>query len=459
MAYKTVICYAREDKIFRGELERHLSNLRRQQVIISWSDREIPPGAEWRKEIDTQLNTADLILLLISSDFMDSDYCYSIEMQQALQRHNAGFARVIPILLRAADWKNAPFSGLQILPEDARPIAQWRDRDEAWNSVVQEIRRVLDETSQMEEESDNILPLVIQKSSKEHAEKEPNELGKPTVAKPMLLALAIDVSDSMKAPILDYTGNTIKRWTSVQNAVEHFIHLGVSWVQDPQIQEVLPLYYLMAYGFGFKELMHTLGRRKKPGGAVRDLLAHPTLTSLPSTADLDLHWNEYKKHLLSQKEYTGDLFGSTPLRQALVTIRNRIREECKKRSFTLPMLLLLISDGLADEGESPLPIIKDLHAMGVVTLSFYLASKDILAPQKLYKKEEGHWPEGAKVMFQCASPLHQDNYVMQEMFAYLSDHGWKPQEGARLFAQVNQAQGLDTFLELLLRGSANEKRA
>lgn len=96
--------------------------------------------------------------------------------------------------------------------------------------------------------------------------------------------------------------------------------------------------------------------------------------------------------------------------------------------------------------------------MGVVTLSCYLANKDILAPQKLYKKEESHWPEGAKMMFQRASLLHQDNYVMQEMFAYLSDHGWKPQEGVRLFAQVNQAQGLDTFLELLLRGSANEKR-
>lgn len=443
--------------MFREELERHLSNLRRQQVIISWSDREIAPGAEWRKEIDAQLKTADLILLLISADFMSSEYGYSVEMQQALQRHNTGLARVIPILLRAVDWKNAPFSELQMLPEDARPIAQWRDRDEAWSSVVQEIRRVLDETSETEEESNTTTP-IIQKSSKDHAEREPNEPGKPTVAKPMLLALAIDVSDSMKHPILDHAGKTIQRWTSVRNAVEHFVHLGVSWVQDPQIQEVLPLYYLTAYGFGFKELMYTLGWRKKPGGAVRDLLAHPTLTSLPSTADLDLHWNEYKKHLLSQKEYTGDLFGSTPLRQALVTIRNRIREECKKRSFTLPMLLLLISDGLTDEGENPLPIIKDLHAMGVVTLSCYLANKDILASQKLYRKEESHWPEGAKMMFRCASPLHQDNYVMQEMFAYLSDHGWKPQEGARLFAQVNQAQGLDTFLELLLRGSVNEKR-
>lgn len=103
MAHKTVICYAREDKDFREELDHHLSNLRRQQLIISWSDREIAPGTEWKKEIDAQLSTADLILLLISSNFMDSEYCYGVEMQQALQRHHAGHARVIPILLRAVE--------------------------------------------------------------------------------------------------------------------------------------------------------------------------------------------------------------------------------------------------------------------------------------------------------------------------------------------------------------------
>ena len=98
---------------------------------MSWSDKEIVPGTEWRKGIDAQLNTADLILLLISAYFMSSEYCYSIEMQQALQRHHAGQARVIPILLRAVDWKEAPFSELQMLPEDARSVAQWKDRDEA----------------------------------------------------------------------------------------------------------------------------------------------------------------------------------------------------------------------------------------------------------------------------------------------------------------------------------------
>jgi hypothetical protein len=262
----------------------------------------------------------------------------------------------------------------------------------------------------------------------------------------------------MKRPILDHTGKTIQRWTSVSNAVEHFVHLGVAWVKDPGTQRVLPLYYLMAFGFGFKETMYGFGMRKTPGGAVRDLLAHPSLTSLPSATELSEYWNDYKDHLLTMKAYTGDLFGSTPLCQALATIRDRINAECNQRSFTFPVLLLIISDGLSDDGD-PLPLIEELHTMNVTTLCCYLADRDILAPKQLYDVEEGSWSGGAKLLFQCASTLHRDNYVSQAMFDYLSDHGWHPREGVRLFAQVNQAEALDSFLEVLLQGSSTERRA
>jgi hypothetical protein len=463
MTLKIVICYAHADKDMCDELDRHLSNLKRQQLITSWSDREISPGSEWKKEVNAQLGAAHLILLLISSDFMASDYCYSIEMDYALKRHNEGSARVIPILLRPLDWENAPFYELQVLPDGSRPVTEWKSRDGAWENVVLGIRKAIGDMINLEIETkeDNISSISVHNSTQKSAT--PQRLvgneDKPSVEKPLLICLAIDVSDSMKQPIIDHTGKTIKRWSSVSNAIEHFVQLGVSWVQDPETQNVLPLYYLMAYGFGFRELMHTIGRRKKPGGSVRDLLAHPSLPSLPSASDLSEHWNDYKNHLMTQREYTGDLFGSTPTRQALIMIRNRIREEYKKKAFTLPTLLLIISDGLADDGENPLPIIKELHSMGVITLSCYLADKDILASRQLYKKEQAYWSDGAKLMFQCASPLHLDNYVMQAMFDYLSDYGWKPQEGARLFAQVNQAKELENFLEVLLRGTANEKRA
>ncbi len=204
--------------------------------------------------------------------------------------------------------------------------------------------------------------------------------------------------------------------------------------------------------------MYGLGMRKTRGGAVRDLLAHPSLTSLPSAIELSEHWNDYKDHLLTMRAYTGDLFGSTPMCQALTTIRDRISAECKQRSFTFPMLLLIISDGLPDDGD-PLPLIEELHTMNVMTLCCYLADRDILAPRQLYDVEEMSWSSGARLLFRCASTLYRDNYVSQAMFDYLSDHGWYPREGVRLFAQVNQAEALDSFLEVLLRGTSTERRA
>jgi tetratricopeptide (TPR) repeat protein len=142
---KLFYCYAREDKPLRDELEKHLAWLRRRYRLTNWHDREILPGEEWEQAIDTHLNTANLILLLISPDFMASDYCYGKEMRRALKRHQAGTCRVVPILLRPTYWKGAPFSHLQLLPTDARPITRWPDRDEAFQDVVAEINRAIED--------------------------------------------------------------------------------------------------------------------------------------------------------------------------------------------------------------------------------------------------------------------------------------------------------------------------
>src|SRR5437588_4771006 len=92
--------YAREDEALRNKLEKHLSLLQRQGSIVTWYDRQIIPGTDWAHDIDSHLNQASIILLLISPDFLASDYCYNIEMQRALERHKVGEARVIPIILR-----------------------------------------------------------------------------------------------------------------------------------------------------------------------------------------------------------------------------------------------------------------------------------------------------------------------------------------------------------------------
>jgi hypothetical protein len=141
-----VLCsYSHKDEYFRDEIEKHLSLLRRQRVIAIWHDRRIAAGTEWKGKIDKHLNTAQIILLLVSSDFLASDYCYNIEMKRAMERHKAGEARVIPIILRPVDWKGTPFSKLQALPKDAKAVSLWENQDEALKDIAESIRVAIEE--------------------------------------------------------------------------------------------------------------------------------------------------------------------------------------------------------------------------------------------------------------------------------------------------------------------------
>jgi len=138
-AIKIFFSYAHEDELLRNELAKQLSLLKRTGQIEDWHDRRIIAGADWSSAINEHLDTADIILVLVSPDFFHSDYCYSIELRRALERHEAGEARVIPVILRAVVWEDAPFSNLQALPTDARPVTSWPNRDEAFKDIVQGI--------------------------------------------------------------------------------------------------------------------------------------------------------------------------------------------------------------------------------------------------------------------------------------------------------------------------------
>jgi len=145
MTIEVFISYSHKDQAFREELEIHLSNLKRQNIISSWYDGNIAPGSELEPQIIDHLMSAQIILLLISADFIHSDFCYSIEMKQAIDRHNAREARVIPIVLRPTDWQGAPFDTLKMLPTDAKAITKWRRRDDAFADIVQGIRASIHE--------------------------------------------------------------------------------------------------------------------------------------------------------------------------------------------------------------------------------------------------------------------------------------------------------------------------
>jgi|SRR5262245_7105913 len=137
--------YSHKDEDYRVELSNHLAMLQRQHLIGAWHDRRIGAGKEWEKEINEHLYRADIILLLVSSDFLASDYCYDVEVKTAMERNDNGEARVIPIILRPVDWKGALFGKLQALPKDARPVTDWTNRDEAFLDVARGIRVAAEE--------------------------------------------------------------------------------------------------------------------------------------------------------------------------------------------------------------------------------------------------------------------------------------------------------------------------
>lgn len=138
---KVFVSYSHADEALRQELDKHLTMLRRQGTIDLWNDRRIPPGDDLGNAIDAHLEEADIVLLLVSPDFLASSYCYDVELNRAMERHRAGDARVIPVILRACDWHGAPFGNLLATPTDGKPVSRFPDLDSALLEVTHAIRK------------------------------------------------------------------------------------------------------------------------------------------------------------------------------------------------------------------------------------------------------------------------------------------------------------------------------
>jgi hypothetical protein len=142
---KLYVNYSHKDENLLDELEKHISVLKRQGTIEAWNDRMILPGEVWKGGISAHLEEADIILLLVSADFLASGYCDSVEMRRALQRQASGEARVIPVILRDVSWKRAPFGHLQALPGNEVAVTSWQNRDSAWRSVSDGIQEAAEQ--------------------------------------------------------------------------------------------------------------------------------------------------------------------------------------------------------------------------------------------------------------------------------------------------------------------------
>ncbi len=144
MSINVFVSYSHKDEAFKENLSEHISPLKRLGVINEWHDRKIIAGQAWAGQISEHLSSSELIIFLISSSFLDSDYCINVEVKKAMEMHEEGRAILIPIIIRPSDWESSPLSKLQALPKDAKAVSSWSNIDEAWLNVVHGIKDALD---------------------------------------------------------------------------------------------------------------------------------------------------------------------------------------------------------------------------------------------------------------------------------------------------------------------------
>ena len=142
---KIFVSYSHRDEGTLERLKAHLSPLLRDRRIETWYDREIRAGSEIDGKILAKLEACEVVFLLISPDFLNSDYCMDTEMTRAMERHDEGTARVIPIIVEDCYWKSSPFKKLKALPKDGKPISNWTNENTAFLNIVEEVARVLDD--------------------------------------------------------------------------------------------------------------------------------------------------------------------------------------------------------------------------------------------------------------------------------------------------------------------------
>lgn len=144
--------YSRADEPFKIKLGEHLAVLRRENIIREWHDNMILPGEKWDETIKKKLEEADIIMLLVSSSFLASDYINDVEIKKAIERHNKNEVIIIPVICRVCDWENSILGKFQALPKNAKPINLWHDEDAAHNNIVKELRRIIKSKSSKSED-------------------------------------------------------------------------------------------------------------------------------------------------------------------------------------------------------------------------------------------------------------------------------------------------------------------
>jgi len=140
--------YSHKDDAYRDRLVEQLEDLASEGVINGWHDRKITPSADWKREIERNLDRAHIVLFLISPDFMASPYCLGVEAARAVELHWERRCRLVPVIIRPTpNWQDSKFKfgTFQALPRDAKPVSEWPRPERAFMDIGEGVRRVCKE--------------------------------------------------------------------------------------------------------------------------------------------------------------------------------------------------------------------------------------------------------------------------------------------------------------------------
>lgn len=161
MSARLFFSYSHKDEALRDQLEVHLAMLKKQGLIDTWHDRRISAGEHLDESIKIEIEKADVVLLLLSADFLASDYCYEIEAALALSKHRSGHGRAISVILRPCDWVNTPLKDYLATPKDGLPVTKWPDIDEAFLDVTKSIRLAIEQITKHQDQKTEQEPVGI----------------------------------------------------------------------------------------------------------------------------------------------------------------------------------------------------------------------------------------------------------------------------------------------------------
>ena len=247
---KVFISYSHEDEVLRKELEKHLKPLQRQNIIDPWHDRKIGVGTEWQQAIDENLEAADIILLLVSPDFLNSDYCNDIEIKRAMQKHEEKSAIVIPVLLRHCDTDGAAFMKLQGLPENLISVKKWDDSDEAFKDITIGIRAVAKRIYQQKGSVDkHTTPEEIRTASKSNqadAQTAPSLLPPVKLGDEFQKFLHKQISAELKRPDALWLNEQLAEYFDYDKAIEDKVTLNTDNLLVHPVDEAISNYLTLA---------------------------------------------------------------------------------------------------------------------------------------------------------------------------------------------------------------------